>query len=131
MPGWAGARVLPRDTAKTSPLQPADSLGISPGLSVQPGEEQGLWRCPDGSPALRLWSDASPRVAEEALAPSELSLPYPLSCPDPDPARSQRSGKLQQGLLRQLPELLSSAAGPLLGAARRLLTSAASTSTFS
>lgn len=50
MPGWAGARVLPRDTAKTSPLQPADSLGISPGLSVQPGEEQGLWRCPDGSP---------------------------------------------------------------------------------
>lgn len=48
-------------------------------------------------------SDASPWVAEEVL-------PCPLSCPDPDPARSQRSGKLQQGRLRELPKLLSSAA---------------------
>lgn len=99
--GWSKGTAS--DTSKPSPLQPADSLGISPAAL---GRTRAL--------------EVSPRLTHSAFGVMELRgwlktcSELSLSCPDPDPGKSQQSRNLHQGPLCQVPKLLSSAACPLL-----------------
>ena len=114
VPGWAGMRVLPRTPPKPVPCSQQTPWGLPLVSPCSLGKSRDSGGVPTAHP---LSASAAMHLhgwLKKCWLPPSCHCPCPLSCPDPDPARSQWSRKLQQGPLRQLPKLLSSAACPPL-----------------